>query len=80
MERIKTLDCLLPDQAATVSSIQNTSDISRRFRDIGIIEGTKIYCILKSPFGDPSAYLIRGALIAIRSDDAQLIAIKNISS
>ena len=45
----------------------------RRLRDIGLIEGTKVKCVLKSPAGDPTAYQIRGALIALRSEDAEKV-------
>ena len=41
----------------------------RRFLDIGLVENTLVCCVGKSPSGDPKAYLIRGAVIAIRSDD-----------
>lgn len=37
--------------------------------DIGLIENTVIECVGKSPLGDPAAYLIRGAVIAIREKD-----------
>ena len=33
-------------------------------------------CVLKSPAGDPCAYLIRGALIALRRADADGVALE----
>ena len=45
----------------------------RRMIDLGIVEGTKIECVGRSPSGDPSAYMIRGAVIAIRKRDAKNI-------
>lgn len=48
----------------------------RRFLDLGIVQGTKLRPILKSPSGDPVAYEIRKSVIAIRSEDAR----KNSSS
>ena len=47
----------------------------RRLLDIGMIPGTEIFCAGRSPFGDPSAYLVRGKLIAIRKKDAKRIVI-----
>ena len=35
---------------------------------------------MKSPGGDPVAYLIKGALIAIRNDDAKNILINRLGS
>ncbi len=51
----------------------------RRFSDIGMICGTEVECVGKSPSGDPSAYLIRGAVIAIRSADLKDVYITRIS-
>ena len=41
--------------------------------DIGLVEGTPVECLRKSPAGDPKAYLIRGAVIAIRKEDAATV-------
>ena len=46
--------------------------------DIGAINGTLVECVLKSPCGDPKAYLIRGAVIAIRDEDAKCISIDRV--
>jgi ferrous iron transport protein A len=49
-----------------------------RLRDIGLITGTRVECVLKGPFGDPAAYLIRGALIALRREEAAEVYCKDI--
>lgn len=51
--------------------------LKRRLLDLGIINKTKITPILKSPSGDPTAYEIRGTLLAIRKEDAKQILIRN---
>ena len=61
------LNQLKPGEEAVVTSI---SGENRRLRDLGLIEGTKVKCVLKSPLGDPAAYKIRGAVIAIWREDA----------
>lgn len=58
---------------ATVTSLSATGAERRRFLDLGIVRGSEISALQKSPFGDPTAYLIRGAVIALRSDDAAKI-------
>ena len=40
----------------------------RRLLDLGIIEGTEIKPLYKSPSGNPTAYQVRGTVIALRSD------------
>ncbi len=57
-------------QAATVQSLAAQGSIRRRLQDIGLIEGTTVECVGISPLGDPAAYLIRGAVVALRNSDA----------
>jgi len=49
----------------------------RRLMDFGVVPGTKIIAELKSASGDPVAYQIRGAKIALRKPQADLIYIKD---
>lgn len=48
----------------------------RRFLDLGLTPGTKIYPELGNLFGDPRAYRVRGTLIALRKDQAARIWVK----
>jgi len=50
----------------------------RRLMDLGIIPGTLISAELRSPSGDPTAYRIRGATIALRHEQADQINISPI--
>lgn len=61
---------------ATVLSLNDYGNIRRRLLDIGLIEGTEVECVLKSPFLDPVAYFIRGAVIALRKEDADNIIVE----
>ena len=63
-------------QSAFVKTINLKGSIRRRVLDLGLIEGTEICCVLISPKNDPIAFRIRGALIALRRDDAKNIEIK----
>lgn len=47
----------------------------RRLLDMGLVPETKVECVGKSPLGDPKAYLVRGAVVAIRSSDTKDILI-----
>lgn len=67
-------------QSGTVVSVNAKGSILRRLLDIGIVAGTKVRCVLKSPLGDPIAYLIRGAVIALRVEDAVKIIVKTNTS
>ena len=56
-----------------VISIEAKGELRRRFFDLGIIEGTNIEALYRSPFGDPTAYLIRGTVIAMREEESEKI-------
>ena len=60
---------------ARVVQLNIEGSMRRRLLDIGLIEGTKIECLQKSPLGDPAAYLIRGAVIARRSEDSRRVCV-----
>lgn len=77
MNDIYSLTNLKLGQTARVDKLISRGSIRRRFQDIGLIEGTKVKCVLKSPGNDPKAYQIRGAVIAIRNEDAEKILISN---
>lgn len=62
---------------AKVIGVSNKSTISRRLLDIGLIPGTKVECVLVSPMKNPKAYMIRGAVFAIRNEDADFIEVTN---
>jgi len=59
------------EEAVVIKMLKN----NRRLRDRGLVEGTKIRCVLRSPLGDPAAYRIRGAVIAIRKEDAKNVRV-----
>jgi len=44
--------------------------VQQRLEDLGIIPGTRIRCLYRSPLRDPAAYEIRGAVIALRQEDS----------
>jgi DtxR family Mn-dependent transcriptional regulator len=47
----------------------------RRLLDLGMLPGTLVRAELRSPVGDPVAYRVRGALIALRHDQARHIQV-----
>lgn len=75
MNEISSLYELKNGQKAKVKSLVTTGSMRRRLQDIGLIEGTEVECLQKSPGGDPIAYLIRGAVIALRSEDSSGILV-----
>lgn len=75
MSAERNLSDLKDGQTAKVTDLLSTGSMRRRLLDIGLIEGTEVECIQKSPLGDPVAYLIRGAVIALRSEDSAMVLV-----
>ena len=68
-----TLAELEPGQAGTVKVLHHTGLERRRLMDLGVVPGTSITAEMRSPLGDPVAYRVRGALIALRTEQAALV-------
>ena len=71
-----SLNELNPGETPVVKELKTRGSIRRRLLDIGLVKDTKIECVGKSPAGDPAAFLIRGAVIAIRSEDMKDIVVR----
>ncbi len=61
---------------ARILSLLKNDEYSRRLSDLGFICGTQVESVMKSPLGDPTAYLVRGALIALRREHAENILVE----
>ena len=76
MTEFSTLSDLRPGQFALVQSLHSTGGMRRRLQDIGLIENTLVECLGISPLGDPAAFCIRGAVIALRREDSRDVSVK----
>lgn len=65
-------------QKVRVKKVISNSSIKRRLLDIGLTPGTIIERVLENFSGNLSAYMILGALIAIRNEDASEIVVEAI--
>lgn len=75
-----TLADLEPGESARVIGISTRCQgpQRRRLLDLGVVPGTEIVAELESAGGDPMAYRIRGALIALRAAQASRIEVEPI--
>ncbi|MFZ7103919.1 MAG: FeoA family protein [Peptococcaceae bacterium] len=62
-----------PGELARVQELEAEGTIRRRLLDLGLVPGTLIANIRRSPLGDPTLYAIRGAMIALRKEEAKLV-------
>jgi len=70
-----TLDQLPLGETATVVNLTCQGIARRRMMDLGLLPGVRVTAELQSPLGDPAAYRIRDAVIALRRVQARQISI-----
>ena len=75
MEKERTLDRLPVGQRATVMAVTAPEEQGLRLLELGFVPGGTVTVLQESPWGDPVAYGICGAVIALRQEDAHHIFI-----
>ncbi len=73
---LRTLADLQPGETAEVVAVHSQGPERRRLLDLGIVPGTRVTAELRSPLSDPVAYRVRGALIALRRNQAEQIEVR----
>jgi ferrous iron transport protein A len=80
MRQTGTLTDLQQGRRGVVVSIdsykQAKDSMRRRLQDLGLVEGAEVVCLGKSPLGDPTAFGIRGAVIALRAEDSSRVRVQ----
>ncbi len=71
-----TLDAVAIGERVAVVDVRSVDAERRRMLDLGILPGTKIDVVNRSPLGDPTAYRVRGAVVALRREQARLIRVE----
>ena len=74
MEKAVRLSQLPPGRAARVAGLEE-SEIKRRLISLGISEGAELVRLFSAASGDPTAYLVRETVVAIRERDARTVLI-----
>lgn len=73
---MKSLKDVKLGESCVIKRVLSSTDMRKRFLDIGLIDNTEVCCVGLSPTGDPKAFLVRGAVIAIRLCDCEKIIVK----
>ena len=67
-------------ESAKITYISIIGKNRRRLLVLGLFPGSIVTVIRRSPSGNPTAYLIKGALIALRNEDASQIIVDKITT
>ena len=78
--RAQRLTTIQANEQATIVGLSPScrGALRRRLMDLGFVKGSRIAIDMKSPMGNPVAYVVRGTAIALRHDQAQYILIQNV--
>lgn len=71
-----SLQQLKEGACGVVTALHCTGPMRRRMLDIGLVENTPVRCLQSGPSGDPVAYEIRGAVMALRNEDAAQVWVR----
>lgn len=63
---------------AKVRELKSDGPVRRRMLDLGLISDTVVEALQRSPSGEPVAYAIRGAVIALRSEESSKIIVETL--
>jgi ferrous iron transport protein A len=58
-----------------VRQVNTLGGMRQRLMDLGLVPGTDIQHVMNSPAGDPICFRVRGAMIALRRNDASHVQV-----
>ena len=73
--KIDTLNNLNLEETAYIIENDIKTENKQNLINLGITKNTKVKCLYKSPFSDPTAYLVKNVILAIREEYAKKIMI-----
>ena len=71
-----TLDRLETGRLAAVTALSAGGGQRRRLLELGFVPGGRVQAVQESPWGDPVAYAVCGAVIALRREDSRRVQIE----
>lgn len=62
-------------KTAVVKSIESSTLLMKRIINLGVTKGAEITPLFRAPFGDPTAYSVKGCVVALRKSDCEGIIV-----
>lgn len=78
-KKLIPLNALSLGLRAKIKLLKSSGITRRRLLDLGMVADTVIEPLLKSPSGDPTAYYLRGTVIALRAEEANNILVEQMA-
>jgi ferrous iron transport protein A len=73
---MRNLTNLQEGETSFIERVAASGAMRGRLFDLGLTEGARVRCAHKNSFGDLAAYTVRGAVIALRREDARNILVR----
>jgi ferrous iron transport protein A len=73
---MRNLSKLREGEATVVVGVEPSCPMRGRLFDLGLAPGTRVLCAHKNHAGDLAAYVIRGAVLALRAEDAERVTVR----
>ena len=70
---------MIPGGTARILCLPDWEAEAVRLYDLGFVPGAQVSCVLKKRNGQTAAFLIRGAVIALRKENSQFILAEELS-
>ena len=61
--------------AGRIVALPFGSPAMTRLREMGLLPGTEVRLVRKAPLGDPLEFSVRGSLLSLRRNEAELIEV-----
>lgn len=71
MEKNCRLWSLSPGDWGQVTRVPRKEPLASRLADLGLLPGAEVQYLFPAPAGEPRAFRIRGAVVALREEDCQ---------
>lgn len=68
-----TLDQAIIHKTYRVAEVGGDEAQRRQLTALGLTDGVAVTCVLKAPTGDPIAFAVRGAVLALRRDQLRAV-------
>ena len=79
MDSVFLLSQLPPGGCGKVSALLTDEQRKERLAHLGLVQNAYVECVGQSPLGDPRAYSICGATIALRREESALIQLSDVN-
>ena len=73
---IKRLDELEPGDGGVVVNLVGSGPLLRRLVDMGLVIGTRVKVLRRSPLGDPVEFEVRGYNLSLRKEEARHVFVE----